>query len=248
MTDSDVKNSFNCFKFRRVSDHLLDSLENSTLYFSSREGLNDPFDSNIDIESIFRRFAEDTKNKLHTKFGQAILKDEKFFQRFHKSMEDFGICSFSIALHETLMWSHYGDEHKGVALEYDFPIGYLDDEDKFLGVSATTYDDNAISAWVADHIILFQYNHYEFVTGLLRKMLTSKAPAWSYEEEGRIIRAITGAFEIPREMLKGVTFGLRTSAKDEEMIRTVVDKNYEDIKYQRVVRGDSDFGLSFVDA
>lgn len=248
MTEAADKDSFNCFKFRMVNDYLLDSLENSTLYFASREALNDPFDSNVDIKSIFKRFAADTKNKLNSRIGSEILKDEGFFTRFHQNMVELGICSFTIALHETLMWSHYGNEHKGVAIEYDFPIEYLDDEDVFLGASATTYDDNAITDWLSDHIIQYEYNHYKLVTGLLKKMLTSKAPSWSYEEEGRIIRPTTGLLEIPKDILKSVTFGLRTSVEDETKVRDVINAHYSNVKYQRVVRGESDFGLSFINA
>ena len=79
-------------------------------------------------------------------------------------------------------------------------------------------------------------------------MLTSKAPLWSYEEEGRIIRPITGLLEIPKIMLKSVTFGLRTSSADEAIIRKTIGAHYEGIKYQRVVRGSNDFGLSFITA
>lgn len=240
------KNSFNCFKFRVVNECLIDSLHSSTLYFASREALNDPFDSNIDVETILKKFAVDPKNKLNRKIGKEILKNRAFFQKFHRNIAKLGICSFSIALHQTLMWAHYGNAHRGVALEYDFPLEYLNDEDKFLGISAITYDNDAISAWLNNHLRLYESDHYEFVTGLFKVMLTSKSPSWSYEEEGRIIRPTTGSLEIPRKMLKSVTFGLRISDKDETALRDAIDSNYSGIQYRRVVRGDSDFGLKFI--
>ena len=142
------------------------------------------------------------------------------------------------------MWSHYADDHKGICLRYDFPESFLDNEDEVLGVSQVSYEPNAISNWLRSNIKLFKSDQKDFIINLLTTLLTSKAPSWSYEEEARIIRHVTGLFDVPRDMLTHIIFGLQTSEADEALIRSIANKYYGAIKFGRVVRTDEDFGIN----
>lgn len=180
------------------------------MYFPHRAQLNDPFDCNIDIaravDHAIKRGA--CKNpELLEKFRQ----DVAVTQRFSKNVGGVGVGSFSLTNNETLLWSHYADDHRGVALRYDFPMAFLDDENNILGVSAVSYEPNAVSDWLVENAHLYRDNHQEFIIELLKKVLMSKAPAWKYQEEARIVRPTTGLFALPREALTHVIFGLQTS-------------------------------------
>jgi hypothetical protein len=243
-----MEKTFNCFKFRAVNKFLIDSLVHSTIFLARPDCLNDPFDSNIDIATIIKKYSMDEENLSLRKAANNILSNRGFVERFKKNIGELGICSFSIALHETLMWSHYGDEHKGIAVEYDFPIGIFDNDDNYISVAPTTYKENAVSDWLQENILRYESDNYGFVTELMQKVLTSKAPSWEYEEEGRIISKHSGLIEIHRSALKTIVFGLRTSGADEKLIRTLVSTYYPKVKYKRVMRGGNDFGLVFQDA
>jgi hypothetical protein len=216
------------------------------MYFPHRAQLNDPFDCNIDItralDHAIKRGA--CKNpELLEKFRQ----DEAVTQRFSKNVGGMGVGSFSLTNNETLLWSHYADDHRGVALRYDFPMAFLDDENNILGVSAVSYEPNAVSDWLVENAHLYRDNHQEFIIGLLKKVLMSKAPAWKYEEEARIVRPTTGLFALPREALTHVIFGLQTSQQDENLVRSLVEKYYDEVEFCRAVRTDDDFGISIVE-
>lgn len=235
--------NFRCFKYRQVSKNLIDSLVNSTIYFSSRESLNDPFDSKIDIRQVIESLLKEELPASTREQLVQIAHNETFFQRFDDGYRDFGICSLSTNLSETLMWSHYADQHRGVAVHYDFPIEWLNNPTEIMGVAPVTYDPNTVSDWIRNNAGLFHDGHFQFVTELLKRVLTAKAPAWSYEKEGRIIRQINGPYEIPRELLIGITFGLRTSKEDERLIRSIATTYFSNIQFSRVVRTGSDFGI-----
>lgn len=240
--------NFRCFKYRAVNKYLIDSLVNSTLYFASRDALNDPFDSKINIEEVITSLlGEDLPNRTRSAL-ERIRHDRQFFQKFDAGYKDFGICSFSIELAEILMWSHYADQHRGVALHYDFPMEVLDNPSEIFGVAPVKYETDTVSDWIRTNAYLFDDDHFVFVTDLLKQVLTAKAPAWAYECEGRIIRPTAGPYAVSRSTLTGITFGLRTEPSDESLIRSIAGRYFDGIKFSRVVRSGSDFGIRIDDA
>ncbi len=235
-----------CFKYRGIDKRLLEQLVHSRMYFPYRAQLNDPFDCNVDIIRAIDHAIAKGACKDVALLGR-FRRDEAVTQRFSKNVGEMGIGSFSLTENETLLWSHYANDHRGVALRYDFPMSFLNDEDNILGVSAVSYEPNAISDWLAENAHLYSENHQEFITGLLKKVLMSKAPAWSYEQEARIVRPETGLFDFPRETLTHVIFGLQTSQQDEELIRSLIGKYYNSVKFGRAVQTDDDFGIGTVE-
>jgi len=228
------------FKYRAINKYLLDSLIKSQLYFSPRARLNDPFDCNIDISRAVDHLIQTEKdNKLLAAFRE----EEEALITFNNNVDTLGICSFSLTSNETLMWSHYAEDHKGICLKYDFPESFLNNEDEILGESRVSYEPNAISNWLRSNIKLFRNDQKAFIINLLTTLLTSKAPSWFYEEEARIMRYVTGLYDIPRDVLTHIIFGLQTSEADEALIRSIADKYYSDIKFGRVVRTNEDFGI-----
>ena len=46
---------------------------------------------------------------------------EKMIREFaFEKIEDYGIACFTTKNDNTLLWSHYADEHQGICLEFDF--------------------------------------------------------------------------------------------------------------------------------
>lgn len=235
-----------CFKYRAIDKRLLEQLVNSAMYFPHRAQLNDPFDCNIDIvraidHAIIRGTCEVTG------LLKKLRQDEEVINQFMRNVGEMGIGSFSLTRNETLLWSHYADDHRGVTLRYDFPLKYLDDGDSFLGVSPVSYEPNAVSDWLIENVHLNFEDHEAFIIGLLKKVLMSKAPAWSYEQEARLVRLEAGLFAFPRSTLTHVIFGLQTSTQDEALVRAIVDKYYDMVKFGKAVRTGDDFGIGTVE-
>lgn len=234
------------FKYRPVNKFLLESLVKSTIYFPNRKQLNDPFDCNVDLVKSVENAIEQSDGQTRDLFRK-FLSDENHIERFRNNVASLGIGSFSLTHQETLLWSHYANDHKGVVLRYNWPAEFLDDENRILGVAGVSYEPNAISNWLRENIRLYEENHFEFITGLLKKILMSKAPSWAYEQEARIVRPVSGLFGIPRHVLTHVVFGLQTSQEDESLIRSIVSKYYEGVGFSRAIRTSDDFGIEIVE-
>lgn len=99
--------------------------------------------------------------------------ERKKFKAFKKEVsQDYGVLCFSSSWKNPLMWSHYANGHKGVALEFEIqdnlltPIDYVPERVKF--------DISHIAARGG-----FQERDID-------KLLSTKSEHWSYEQELRM--------------------------------------------------------------
>jgi hypothetical protein len=111
-----------------------------------------------------------------------------------------GVCCFSSANLDPLLWSHYGDSHKGLC------IGYSLDRDPRPDLQKVVYGGRrSIKTSTVVKAIL---HHDAKAKKLLeREILLRKADCWKYENEWRLIGS-HGIQDSPLK-LKNVTFGLR---------------------------------------
>lgn len=130
---------------------------------------------------------------------------------------DKGIVSFAGRSECSLMWSHYGDQHKGVCLGYSAPNGAGQDlyevtygGERLLKAStvAAMLDGDAAAGCQVDQVVLSQ-----------------KGQEWSYEDEWRLI-GLQGVHASPLE-LKEVVFGMRCPHE----IRYVIVKALADLPW-----------------
>ena len=164
------------FKYRQVNDHLLDSLLNGTLFFSLRENLNDPFDCNVDIRKSIQNAIDKSADGKAENLKEFLSKDE-VLDRFRNNVNELGVCAFSLQLENTLMWSHYADNHRGVCIMYEFPMEFLNNGEIIFGVDSAKYEENALINWLIKNNDLYKENHFEFITSLLELFLIAKFPA-----------------------------------------------------------------------
>ena len=152
------------YKYRTTNnlEWLADILVNHRFYCSLPNLLNDP------MEGLF-----------HVNLKDQGLSTLQF------SNENFKICSFSTDLTEILLWSHYAEEHKGIAIEFE------------------------------PHKDLNEINYSDSLPTFTDKMLTAeeihltKLKRWAYEREYRYITK-----NMEEEFLYGkitkIIFGIRT--------------------------------------
>jgi len=113
---------------------------------------------------------------------------------------DRGICCFSSTVDNPLLWSHYGDQHRGLCVGYD-----LNRKPK-PRLHKVVYGSNRIIHTSAIMKAIVEKRH-EYQERLDRDVLLRKALPWSYEEEWRLLgnRGIQDSVLA----LKDITFGLR---------------------------------------
>lgn len=85
-----------------VLDRELTAIEQSYIWASSFQGMNDP------MEGVFSTGKNIDPGK------------KKIIEQMKWQKESTGICCFSETPTNELMWAHYADEFRGICLAYDF--------------------------------------------------------------------------------------------------------------------------------
>lgn len=123
-----MKSKINLYKYRTLNKFTLDNVLNQTFWLSKIEYLNDPFDT--------ARFYIENFNELSTItdfYSKDNIKKRK--KEFIKSINNYGICSFSRDYDIEKMWSHYSNAHKGICIEYELNSNDLLEADEYLDMN-----------------------------------------------------------------------------------------------------------------
>lgn len=229
------------FKFKRIDKNLLKSLVNSELYFACPDRLNDPFDCRIDILASLGNAISRASGS--TKRLREICDSIKM-DKIKIALQNSGVCSFSLELENTLMWSHYADDHRGVCLTYALPISFFDETAKeIIGIVNVDYGLNPLSDWFLQEAPKLT-SLEEVVRFLIKKVLTVKAKLWEYEKEVRILRWKEGVQVIDKQYLKQICFGLSTPDSDITLLKNIIWQCGYKVDLCKMVRStSSDFGL-----
>lgn len=231
--------SFVQYKFRKIDKRLIESLFSQSLYFSKPDMLNDPFDCRIDLMCALRR-VESSVTGGRKNLLRSFLSNPKFFETWHSTFDNSGVCCFSRENSNTLLWSHYADAHKGVCLKYEIPGSYLKSNKFQLTAGGyVEYLAEPIKDWIKNA----PTDMTEFIIGLVHKFLKSKSPAWAYEKEARLIRP-PGVFNFNEPVLNQICFGLRTPDEDIKLI-TDLARTYSGCSmFSKMFRDETEFGFT----
>lgn len=134
----------------------LEALSKRRLKVSPIDELNDPF------EYLSLDLGDKNVRAWATQFRKNVSQDN-------------GIISFSKNWHQPLMWAHYAESHRGLALGFEVPDSIL---------FKINYIENRIEP---DSDI---DRNSDKMQGLIQKLLTTKHKEWSYEDEYRLVRKL----------------------------------------------------------
>jgi hypothetical protein len=89
-----------------------------------------------------------------------------------------GVVCFSDNWKSPLMWAHYGEKHRGLCLGFDVPMGGPDQELAF----PMNYEPERLK---------FEFQHKKMTdevwSAFIRQVFCTKAKAWEYEREWRMM-------------------------------------------------------------
>ncbi len=131
---------------------------------------------NQEEDKMKRQEIERVVGILHQKLIEGIIE-----RTYSKVMSAMKVCSFTTNYDSFLMWAHYGENHKGVCIEYDTTdFEYNEYRARFL--FPVVYTDTLLD--ITDLLI-----NSEAETNIYRYTLPSlyKSLCWSYESEWRLI-------------------------------------------------------------
>ncbi|MGB8599067.1 MAG: DUF2971 domain-containing protein [Burkholderiales bacterium] len=133
----------------------LDDLEKKRLKISFLEDLNDPFEF-LAIETSDANVGNDLIRTRET-LGKTL-----------------GILCFSRSWANPVLWSHYGDKHRGIALGFDIP-DLIQGNPPWFEVS-----------YIPDRLKCSPEELTKFSDGDMHKLLATKFEHWRYEDEIRM--------------------------------------------------------------
>jgi hypothetical protein len=135
---------------------------------------------------------------------------------------DKGVCSLSTVYNSPLLWSHYGDQHKGICIGYD-----LDRLPKPLPLKVIYGGSRTIQTSVIIKALVDEDQSARET--LDRDVLFRKAPGWRYEKEWRLI-GNQGLHNSCLRM-KEVTFGLLCPSSVQHAIINALHMSHSPLKY-----------------
>lgn len=208
-------------KYRSIESASI-ALEQKSLWFSSPMSFNDPFDCQIipDTDNTPSEIYEYFVNQNYSpeeasKLAKNASKDHKWGETIAPIISDkinsSKICCFTSNEHNILMWSHYGDSHKGLCLKFDV----LKDLNFFLTPLPVNYRRDYP-----------KFNYLRNQPNIVHDMILSKSIHWSYESEIRVIKqGLEGALNFDKSSLTEVIFGCNCCYNDINKIKDILIKN-----------------------
>jgi hypothetical protein len=173
------------FKYRSLENfkNFVDIVLNNRIYAAPYFDLNDP------MEGLYTY----DEGSLNIDMVNKIKGEKKKLR----------ICSLSLRSDSTLMWSHYADSHRGVA------IGVVVDrkhEIRPINYQGLSYVQNAT-----------KFGSLETA----KNVLSCKLEAWSYEEEERVFVTKSSYVNVS---VKNIVLGSKMDTRTKSLVKSLVKK------------------------
>lgn len=223
---------FYLYRHQSFADHYLKGLADATLYLSSPQNFNDPFDSHFALavkpdKDFHDKILDNLDIKgnpaqriLHRKKSQFLL--EKSFtvgSFFEEHFKRIGVICLNHDPLNILMWSHYADNHKGFLLEFKFP--------KYEQL-LKKLDVLPVPVRYAENFAKGKLDNLD--DSQMYEMLYIKAVDWKYEKEFRLImngfKSIDDKqriYNYPQDWLCSVILGCKASSEDFKNIKQILE-------------------------
>ncbi|WP_338619679.1 DUF2971 domain-containing protein [Paludibacterium sp. THUN1379] len=145
-----------------------------------------------------------------------------------------GVCCFSTSYSSPLLWSHYGDQHKGLC------IGYTADRNPAPKLQKVAYGG---SRTITSSMLCeaFLHGNEDVVAAINKNVLLRKARGWSYESEWRLIKP-QGLQKSPL-LLTEVTFGLRCPPPVIHTVIRALERRENCVKFFKIHEVRNSFAL-----
>lgn len=239
------------YRYRTIeSAHSL--LTKRTLWFSSLQDFNDPFEGHYTLSldlnpEAYRPFlremfqhgspggdAVSIERRVNDYIGRGIEfiqheLGETVLEMQKQVRSTWSFCCFSRVNDDILMWSHYASSHKGCCVEVSLlptsDLGMLQPVEY-----SREYPCEPFVGVMADE------------AKLAILAITSKSDCWSYEREVRLVRREPpGGLPISRKIIRRIIFGIKTENADKDRLMAACANT--DIIFAQASRG-SGYGIT----
>lgn len=186
-------------------DYGLEALQQDRFKVGRMQELNDPFD-------CFPRLTNGSLDQ-----GEASVSLPSSF--LHTFASQLGLICYSARVTDPVIWSHYAEAHKGIAIGFDFTENY--------GLRRVEYREERFELDVRGIVEAKNGGGVADLIEVLSKAFTVKATSWGYEEEYRRFRPLDNLFlygrhyfeRLPCGILREVVIGAKSPIEVCDMIR-----------------------------
>ncbi len=207
------------YRYQPINKLSLLNLSKKMNWVANPFEFNDPFE--FHLKDIY--FNDNEGN-----FKQLNTEQIKVREHILNQINYYGVVCYSTNEHNTLMWSHYADNHRGMCLVFDVP--------------------NPIENYLlkVNYIEELPYINYDMDSLLpeIRKIITSKSKDWEYEQEYREVKTGKDVYSPYCGKLVEIIFGCKCTKEDIEFVINVSNANYEDIIISKKNIDENSFKLS----
>ncbi len=179
----------------------------------------------------YNRDVGETSEHSHIKALEQAIQQELLIR------EDRGVFSLTFCSVSILMWSHYGNQHQGVALGYSIPDTFPEDC-RFKLVPMDYGGSRLLSTSIIQKMLSGDINAKNKVD---QTAYQAKAEAWKYENEWRILGP-AGEQGSPLE-LEEIVFGHRCPDHVRYAICTVLKTRSRKIEFSEITMPPHGFEL-----
>lgn len=231
-TNFQLSETIKLYQFRKFTNYTLANLINKEITLSRPNQMNDIVDSLVFTWLESPRFGATAKYKGH-------------LDPYKESFRDYRIASFcsdnpekkQYAIQNTLMWSHYADEHRGFCVEYAF---HSDD-----------YRKDYFQELTVSRLFKIKYHNIEKEEPInfteqntsspftAQDAFITKYQDWSYENEYRLLQykpkqgALREQYKLSNSTkIVAIYFGYRCLDSDIQIIKSLLENT--NIKFYKM--------------
>lgn len=220
------------YKYRCISPHTESIVRDPTLWFSTPDQLNDPFDCDPVFDTTasqveFRDHIMRTLKDAHPSVPDSMIEQRteeivgkewpistggrnRFEQDYRQRLQRLGVFSASERWDSIVMWSHYADKHRGLCLEIDVTL--LPPSIAFRKVE-----------YVDRRPVI---NLFTALGASANKIAAgTKNQDWAYEKEWRLVLeanpngpSLPCAIDMPDRFITSVILGARIRPEDKDKV------------------------------
>ncbi|MFA0570179.1 DUF2971 domain-containing protein [Vibrio gallaecicus] len=253
-----MKHPKRIYKYEPMSIQALMNLKSEAIYFNAPSNFNDPYDCSMDVKvdapyvdeiPRIRKFLNEELEYLEKgkeDFAQIeAMSDDEIAAMGMVMAQDFvkqksgaifntkGVCCFSRANDNLLMWSHYASSGKGFCLEFDATT------EPFNKVQPVKYQKEPPTL---NYERVFSVDTYFWIEALF----CTKSIHWSYEKEYRIFHnEVNKVAHYPSNSLTGVYFGPEVDDAFAETICLILQGQNPSVKFYRGSRSNDSYKVQF---
>ncbi len=215
------------YKYKSLSgegdSHIRDILIHSKLWLSSPSDFNDPFDLEFKINiKGNRRDIEKKYKEIEKKFSSKMQYKEfdrvKIQKNLNKSQKEYinkmGVFSLSKDPRNILMWGHYADKHRGIAIQFETVR------------TCEIFTHTLPMVYISDYPSIEWPKNYE---NELRRVISHKYVGWKDEKEWRIMRKNLADhyLDISPDSVTGIVLGCEMKKCSINVIKDMLSKREE---------------------